>query len=220
MSTEDPGMLDEPRLLDSERLALVRQLAFVDDDSDGTELIYDKLTKLATRIIKAPVSLMSLVAADFQFFKSSVGLPEPWNSARKTPLSHSCCKHIVSTDQPLIVSDARQIDYLKHNKAIPDLNVIAYLGVPIHVHLAAGRRTLGSFCVIDSDVREWNATEIAIVKEMGEIVNKELDLAAKAKRNKQYSESLDALHAGINRLLNEADEGLSQEDYLQALRTL
>ena len=79
-------------LLNKQRLKVLRDLALIDADA---ETVYDKVTILATKIMGAPVSLVSMVAADYQFFKSFVGLPEPWASQRRTPLSHSFCQPIV-----------------------------------------------------------------------------------------------------------------------------
>ena len=44
---------------------------------------FDRLTRLATRLLKTPVALVSLVDRNRQFFKSSVGLPEPWRSRHR-----------------------------------------------------------------------------------------------------------------------------------------
>ena len=51
----------------------------------------DRLTRLAARLLDAPVALVSLVDDHRQFFKSAFGLPQPWASIRETPLSHSFC---------------------------------------------------------------------------------------------------------------------------------
>lgn len=48
---------------------------------------FDRLTRRAAKVLHAPVALVSLVDADRQFFKSCVGLPEPWSSLRETPLT-------------------------------------------------------------------------------------------------------------------------------------
>jgi GAF domain-containing protein len=130
-------------LLNTERLKILRDLALIDSPA---ETVYDRITQLASKAVGSPVSLVSMVGSDYQFFKSFVGLPEPWASDRSTPLSHSFCQHVVATNEPLIVSDARNVDFLKDNLAIPDLNVIGYLGIPLT--LQSGQR-LGSFCVID-----------------------------------------------------------------------
>jgi hypothetical protein len=62
-------------LMNLERLNVLRELALVDSKFETT---YDRLTQFASKIIEAPVSLVSMVAADYQFFKSHVGLPDPW----------------------------------------------------------------------------------------------------------------------------------------------
>jgi hypothetical protein len=135
-------------LLDTERLRVLAELAVV---SSPTSKLYDEMTHLAMKIIDVPVALMSMVAADHQFFMSHVGLPEPWSTKRRIPLTHSFCQYVVATNAPLITSDAREIDSLKTSLAIIDLNVICYLGLPLT--LSSGT-SLGSFCVIDHQPRD------------------------------------------------------------------
>ncbi len=145
---------------DPRRLNTLKSLALMDTP---TEEMFDRLTRLATRLIGVPVSLISLVDGDRQWFKSAVGLPEPWATARQTALSHSFCQHVVASQSPLVVSDARKVDFLKDNLAIPDLNVIGYLGMPL---TTSDGQTLGSFCVIDSQPREWTEDEITILTDL------------------------------------------------------
>jgi GAF domain-containing protein len=125
-----------------ERLAVLEATALLDTPAEEA---FDQFTRLASTILQTPVALVSLVDQDRQFFKSSVGLPEPWASSRQTPLSHSFCKHVVSTSEPLSVSDARSHPLLQNNLAILELGVIAYLGIPLTTSQGF---TLGSFCVI------------------------------------------------------------------------
>lgn len=181
-------------------------------------LSYDRITELASKIIGSPVALLSMVGADFQFFKSYTGLPEPWKSARQTPLSHSFCKHVVATQEPLIVSDAREVEFLKDNGAIPDLDVIGYLGVPVTI--GEDRRTLGSFCVIDTTPHEWTELEIGIVTELAEIITEEIELKAKSYADEQYAPRLKELHKRINAMLDRVDDQLPQEDLLAQIRQL
>ena len=77
-------------------------------------------------MLNAPVALVSLVDADRQFFKSCLGLPEPWASERGSPLSHSFCQHAVASREPLLVDDSREHELLRDNPAIRDIGVIAY----------------------------------------------------------------------------------------------
>src|SRR4030095_4865748 len=71
------------------------------------------------------------VAADRQFFKSEVGVGEPWHSARETPLSLSFCQWAVVSGVTFVVNDAGQHPLVRHNLAVRDLNVAAYAGVPV-----------------------------------------------------------------------------------------
>jgi signal transduction histidine kinase len=138
-------------------------LAATDLLDSPIEEAFDRFTRLVSTILKTPVSLVSLVDQNRQFFKSSVGLPEPWASKRETPLSHSFCQHVVHTSQPLMVVDARIHPLLKDNLAVIDLGVVAYLGMPI---TTVDGHTLGSFCVIDTHPREWTAEEMAILQDL------------------------------------------------------
>ena len=103
-------------------------------------------------MLHAPVALVSLVDRDRQFFKSCLGLPEPWASERGSPLSHSFCQHAVASREPLLVTDAREHPVLRDNLAIRDMGVIAYAGIPL---IDADGYALGTLCVIDSQPRHW-----------------------------------------------------------------
>jgi hypothetical protein len=72
--------------LQPERLAELEATALLDSP---VEEAFDRFTRLASVILNTPVLLVSLVDRDRQFFKSSIGLKEPWASSRQTPLSHS-----------------------------------------------------------------------------------------------------------------------------------
>src|ERR1700749_1895305 len=67
------------------------------------EQIYDDVTALASLICGTPISLVSLVDADRQWFKSSVGLEE-----RETPRSVSFCAHTIPKKKTPIVGDAQK----------------------------------------------------------------------------------------------------------------
>jgi signal transduction histidine kinase len=143
---------------------------------------FDRLTRLATHIFHTPVSLVSLVDAQRQFFLSQVGLPEPWASQRETPLSHSFCQHTVATEQPLVIEDARVHPLVFDNLAIQDLNVIAYAGVPLR---ASDGQIIGSFCVIDSSPRHWTADEIDILVDLTASVISEIELRQQLNEREQ-----------------------------------
>ncbi|HVL18928.1 MAG TPA: GAF domain-containing protein, partial [Gemmatimonadales bacterium] len=78
---------------------------------------FDRLTRMAARLLGAPIALITVITDDRQFFKSATGLPEPWASRRAAPLSHSFCRHVVSSGEPLVVEDARRHPLLRANPA-------------------------------------------------------------------------------------------------------
>lgn len=199
-------------LLNIDRLKTLVNLALLDGEHIA---MYDNLTTLASKVIDAPVSLLSIVESDRQYFKSYVGLPEPWKSRRSTPLSHSFCQHVVATNRPLIVTDARENELVKDNLAIPDLNVIGYLGIPLTLE---DGKSLGSFCVIDGEPRQWTQTEIDIVSEFAQIITSEFNLRVAIEQRTKTKTDLANLHQKIRELVEALDPNVSKEAFLLYLR--
>ena len=129
----------------------VSQLSMLDVPSDDK---INRFTRLAADITGVPVALISIIDKNKsrQFFASSHGLIEPWASKRETPLTHSFCQYVVAKGLPLSVKDARIDPLVYNNLAIRDLNVIAYLGVPINMPEG---ENVGTLCAIDHKPREW-----------------------------------------------------------------
>jgi GAF domain-containing protein len=150
------------------RLAALQDAALLDSPPEEP---FDRLARLAATAVNAPVALVSAVDRDRQFFKSCLGLPEPWATRRETPLSHSFCEHVVAAKEPVIVSDARKDERLLDNLAIQDLGVIAYLGVPL---ITREGHAVGTLCVIDHEPRIWTSHEISLVKDVAAAVVTEI----------------------------------------------
>ncbi len=146
------------------RLAALRDLGIL-----GTppEEDFDRFTRLASELLEAPVSLVSLVDRDRQFFKSQHGLPEPWASARQTPLSHSFCKHAVASGRALVIEDTRQNLTVADNPAIRDLSAIAYAGVPL---VLEDGHAVGTLCVVDAEPRRWAQRDLRILADLAAAV--------------------------------------------------
>ncbi|MBC8136907.1 MAG: response regulator [Fibrella sp.] len=164
-------LVTPPVVFDPARLKAVQDTGLLDSlPEDG----FDRLTNLAAQIFKTPVSLVSLVDSDRQFFKSACGLPEPWASARETPLSHSFCQYVVGSAAPLAVYNAPEDALVKTNGAVRDLSVVAYLGVPITT--PDGVHTLGSFCVIDTVPRHWTKEDLELLTKLSESLMTEIEM--------------------------------------------
>ncbi len=155
---------------DVDRLEALRKTGLLDSE---VEPAFDRFTRLASQYLKTPVALVSLVDQDRQFFKSHIGLPEPWASQRQTPLSHSFCKHVVSSGKPLIIPNALKDPLVRDNEAIRDLGVVAYAGVPL---ATVEGNVLGSLCAIDTQPHEWTEEDVAFLKDLAAAVMAEIDL--------------------------------------------
>jgi GAF domain-containing protein len=155
---------------DVDRLLALRATGLLDTPPEET---FDRLTRLASRILRVPVSLISLVDAERQFFKSQIGLPAPYDTTRQTPLTHSFCQHVVLNDNVLLVRDAKADPRVCDNLAVRDLNVIAYLGVPLRMPDGS---VLGSLCAIDSAGRDWGPEDISALWDLAQIVMDEIAL--------------------------------------------
>jgi GAF domain len=155
----------------AERLRDLHQTGLLDSAPDEA---FDRLAQLAAKLLNAPVALISLVDEDRQFFKSCVGLGEPWSTTRETPLSHSFCRHALGSPEPLVIEDARTHPLVRDNLAIRDLDIVAYAGVPL---ITPSGHALGTLCVIDHQPRSWTSDQIETLKTLTAAVVSEIELA-------------------------------------------
>jgi len=157
-------------LFNPQRLATLRSLGLLEPQPDAS---FDRLTRLAARALRVPVTLVSFVSDERQVFLGATGLPEPLATQRETPLSHSFCQYVVSTAAPLIVTDVREHPLVHDNLAIPDMGVIAYAGIPLRTKSG---HVLGSFCAIDTRPHAWTPDEIELLSDFAGAALAEIEL--------------------------------------------
>lgn len=178
---------------DPDRLAALRDCCLLDTPAEDA---FDRLARLVTKVLHAPVALVSLVAGDHQFFKSCIGLPEPWASARRTPLTHSLCQHVVRSGAPLVVADARVHPLVRESLAITEMNVIAYAGVPLATPQGF---VLGSLCAIDVRPRAWAGEEMDMLHDLAAPVMTHIELLAATRKARLDEQELARLTAKVAR---------------------
>ncbi len=163
------------------------------------EAAFDKFTALAQQILGVSVALISLVDADRQFFKSQVGLPEPWAGARQTPLSHSFCQYVVTKDAPLIVNDAQFNPLVKENLAVLEIGVVAYAGVPLRTDSG---QVIGAFCALDTKPVQWTPRDIEVLSALAEMVMREVALRQMAQQLDERYQALKTAEERRDGLVN------------------
>ncbi len=157
-------------LADPARLAALARVPLMDT---APEPAFDRLTRLASRLLRAPVALISLVDDRRQFFKSQYGLPETGASGRETPLTYSFCRYVAETGDALVVPNAALHPAGQDNRAVPDIGVAAYLGMPL---TTSDCFTLGALCVMDITPRPWSVDDENALRDLAAAVVTEIEL--------------------------------------------
>lgn len=174
-----------------ERLAVLHETGLLGADA---EVSLDRLTTMAATLLNVPVSLISFVAADHQYFVSRFGLNGVHANTCQTPLSGSICQYVVTDNQPLLVRDTRVDERLKDNDSISALNVVAYAGVPLRTQ---DGHVLGSLCVIDSQPHDWKDSDLAVLEQLADAAMQEIELRrrlrkAEAERDQHRANEIDS----------------------------
>jgi GAF domain-containing protein len=156
-----------PAVTDPIRLAEVEDLeSGLRQPGSTASISLDRLTCLAAELLEAPVSALTLVEADRQFFASSHGLPEPLRSRRQTPLEYSFCQHVVAEGAPLIVRNALKDHRVTANRAVSEFGIRSYAGMPI---ISPSRHTLGALSVVDYVPRDWTDDKLALLADLANV---------------------------------------------------
>ncbi len=133
----------------------------------------DRFVGLVRKVLGVPVAMVSLVESDRQVLPGACGLGEPWSSGRAMPLSHSFGQHVVTTAEPMAIADARVDERVRTNGAIAELDVVAYLGVPL---TDGDGNVLGSLCAIDHRPRAWADSDVEVLADLAAACSAELRL--------------------------------------------
>jgi len=171
---------------------------------DGVpEPAFDRFARVAARVAQCPTALVSVVSDEAQHFAGLCGVGQPWADARRTPLSHSFCQHVVANAAPLVVEDARTDPVLRTNLAIRDLGVVAYAGFPV---AGPSGHVLASLCAIDSVPRVWQPEQLEALADVALLVAKELE-----RRDLDRRLAVEARTDGLTLMANRRawEEGLS-----------
>jgi signal transduction histidine kinase len=152
---------------EKERLKALESYSILDSLS---EVDYDNLTAIASEICDTPISLVSLIDKDRQWFKSNHGL-----SMNETPKDQAFCAHAINeNDGMMLVQDARKdIRFIDNPLVTGEMKAVFYAGIVLKTE---DNLPLGTLCVIDNKPKLLSQNQIKSLKALSNQVMNLLEL--------------------------------------------
>ncbi len=152
---------------EAERLVAVRSLRILDTPAEER---FDRVTRVAQRVFGVPISMVSLVDQDRQWFKSKQGI-----TAAESPRDLSFGAHAVLSDETLVVPDAREDErFFDH----------PWVGGPPYIRFYAGHplkssdgHRLGTLAIADVSPREMAPGDLQALRDLASFVQDELQVS-------------------------------------------
>lgn len=162
---ERPG--DEDR-----RLEAVRRYDVLDTPPDGA---FERVTRLAAKLLGTPIAIVSIVDHDRIWFKSRYGLDV--DEIGRDP---GLCASAILQEGPWVIEDARRDPRTLANPLVAgEFGLQFYAGAPLRTK---DGHNLGTVCVIDREPREFGETGRRILEDLAAIVVDELELRLAARQ--------------------------------------
>mgnify|MGYP000675233167 CR=1 FL=1 len=139
---------------EKERLAAIDEYNILDT---LPEQEFDNITRLASEICHTPISLITILDPERNWFKSHHGI-----DFNESPRDISFCGHaILHPDQMMIVADTTKDKRFADNPNVVDYNVHFYAGVPL---TTPDGFPLGTLCIMDFVPRQLEEGQVETLK--------------------------------------------------------
>jgi diguanylate cyclase (GGDEF)-like protein len=152
---------------EKERLTALQSYEVLDTTCEAA---FDNFTHMAAQLTACPISIITLVDRERQWFKSKIGI-----DMVQTPREEAFCAHAIANPQEtLIVPDAWQDERFAQNPVVLGGPLIRfYAGVPLVNPEGAA---LGTLCVIDREPRALTDTQAQTLRRLADAVMTTLEL--------------------------------------------
>jgi len=156
---------------EQDRLAALRSYDLLDT---GEEKDFDAIASIAAVICQTPISLITFINEERQWFKSHIGTELKENSREL-----SFCAHTIASSQDImIVPNASLDDRFSANPVVTGANITFYAGVPL---INEDGYALGTICVLDQKTHELTVDQVNALKALATQVVDKIELRRKVK---------------------------------------
>jgi PAS domain S-box-containing protein len=164
------------------RLDALRDLEILDT---APEPEFDDLALIASQICGTPISLISLVDRDRQWFKSKIGI-----EARETSRDVAFCSHAIRQRELFVVSDAMDDPRFSTNPLVTaDPKIRFYAGAPLRT---SDGHAVGTLCVLDRTPRKLTGEQENALRALARQVEAQLELRRRLLHERKEAD--EALH--------------------------
>ena len=158
---------------EAERLIELRLSGAVDG---APEERFDKISRMAQKVFDVPFAGMSFIEGDRQWFKSRQGLPVA-DSSREL----SFCGHAITGGEEAFVVEDAALDprFAQNPLVLEDPHIRFYAGHPVK---GPGGHNVATLCIMDIVPREFTDGDRETLRDLGEMVEKEMRAKPKKKK--------------------------------------
>ncbi|PTA67210.1 sensor domain-containing diguanylate cyclase [Deinococcus arcticus] len=135
----------------------------------GQDETFDRITRLAARVLNVPVAVLNLVDQHRQWGKSAYGLGDT-----TAPRHDSFCAWTILDDRPLVVENAPQDARFRQNPMVTGApHIHMYAGAPL---ISPAGHRIGTLCVTDDKPHPLSPGDLQALQDLAAIAMNELEL--------------------------------------------
>jgi GGDEF domain-containing protein len=128
---------------------------------------FDRITRLAARLLGAPVSTISLTDRDRQWFKSRFGV-----DLAEIPRAEAPCNYAIHDDKVFVVPDMLKDDRFK-TSVLANAGIRFYAGAPL---ITRTGYVLGTLCIVDDKPRTMSDDEARLLADLAAMVMTQIEV--------------------------------------------
>lgn len=152
--------------------------------ADAADQGLDGLTTLAGSLLHAPIAFVSMICEQMETITNGIGIPAEL-VGRELPLDASLCRHVVASQEPVVVSDAADDPRTRDNAAVTRYGLRAYAGIALR---RSDGSAIGSLCVADTRPRRWTKTDIRMLTSVAVAAASQVEISAVSRRHHDAAE--------------------------------